>query len=107
MCGSREEPVAIAVGEGPLGLIMAMPQLLAALGRRLPEDDEPLGTAAEPPVAELVLRLSDPRIRTEAGTRRAAATAELVYQPADGAPEDRVRAVPVHRAARDRSRPRT
>jgi TIR domain len=82
-----EEPVAVVVGEGPLGLIEAMPRLLAALGAREPTDDEPLDTPAAPPVAELVLRLSDPRILAEDGTRRAAAVARLVYDPADGGPD--------------------
>ena len=81
------EPVAVAVGEGPLGLIEAMPKLLAALGVREPTDDEPLDTPAAAPVAELVLRLSDPRILVENGKRRAAATARLVYDPADGGEE--------------------
>ena len=68
----KKEPVAVEMGEGPLGLIMAMPKLLAALGVREPTDDEPLATPVAPPVAELVLRLSGPRILAEEGMRRAA-----------------------------------
>ncbi len=82
-----EEPIAVRVEEGPLGLIEAMPELLAALGVREPTDHEPLDTPAARPVAELVLRLSDPRMLAGEGTRRAAATARLVYDPADGGPE--------------------
>jgi hypothetical protein len=74
-----EEPIAVRVEEGPLGLIEAMPELLAALGVREPTDHEPLDTPAARPVAELVLRLSDPRMLAGEGTRRAAATARLVY----------------------------
>ena len=82
-----EEPIAVRVEEGPLGLIEAMPELLAALGVREPTDHEPLDTPTARPVAELVLRLSDPRMLAGEGTRRAAATARLVYDPADGGPE--------------------
>jgi hypothetical protein len=94
-----EEPIAVRVEEGPLGLIEAMPELLAALGVREPTDHEPLDTRAARPVAELVLRLSDPRMLAGEGTRRAAATARLVYDPADGRPGDRVGTLRVHRAA--------
>lgn len=82
-----EEPVAVEVGEGPLGLTRAMPQLLTALGVREPTDDAPLATPDAPPVAELGLHLSFPRIHADEGTRRAAATAKLVYTPAEGGRE--------------------
>jgi hypothetical protein len=66
---------------------MGMPKLLAALGVREPTDDEPLPTPAAPPVAELVLRLSGPRIHADEGMRRASAETRLIYNPADGGEE--------------------
>ena len=81
-----EEPVAVAVREGPTAMIEAMPAILSALGEDLPTDNEPLPTPAAPPVAELVLHLSDPRIATEDGARRATANAWLEY---DANREDR------------------
>jgi hypothetical protein len=76
-----EEPIAVRVEEGPLGLIEAMPELLAALGVREPTDHEPLDTPAARPVAELVLRLSDPRMLAGEGTRRAAAHGSAGLRP--------------------------
>jgi len=82
-----EEPVAVAVEIGPGGLSAALPALLAALGERLPTDHQPFADADAKPVAELVLKLTDPRIETAEGKRRAQATATLIYEPArPGAP---------------------
>ncbi len=66
-----EEPVAVAVQVGPGGLSAALPALLAALGERLPTDPQPFADADAKPVAELVLKLTDPRIETAEGKRRA------------------------------------
>ncbi|MBI3269407.1 MAG: CHAT domain-containing protein, partial [Planctomycetes bacterium] len=81
-----EEPLAVPIPIGPGGLGAAMPALLVALGERLPAD--PAGSAAPAeteaaPVEDLVLELTDPRIQTQDGARRATATAVLSYQPAD------------------------
>ncbi|WP_239132802.1 CHAT domain-containing tetratricopeptide repeat protein [Paractinoplanes durhamensis] len=59
-----------------------MPALLAALGQRLPTDPEPFSEPDAKPVAELVLKLTDPRLATADGKRRAQATATLIYEPA-------------------------
>lgn len=80
----NEEPLAVPVQLGPGGLAEALPEILAALGERLPTDREALQAVTPPPVADLVLELSDPRIETDAqGRRRATAIARLVYYPAE------------------------
>jgi hypothetical protein len=60
-----------------------MTDLLVALGERLPTDAGPHEDVAVRPVAELLLELTHPHVVEEAGTRRAAAEAQLVYRPAD------------------------
>jgi hypothetical protein len=75
-----EEPVAVVVG--PDGLAAAMPELLAALGERLPTDREEFTTPEAGAVEELILRLSSPRMVTQDGIRRAWAIAQLVHEPA-------------------------
>src|SRR6185436_10615718 len=77
-----EEPVAVPIELGPGGLSAALPGLLAALGERLPTDHQPFAEPDARPVEELVLKLTDPKIETEEGTRRARATATLLYEPA-------------------------
>ncbi len=77
------EPLYIFVEAGPTGLSDAVPQILTALGQQLPEDYQPSQTVAAEPVAELILELIDPHIVENEGVRRAAATAELTYHPAD------------------------
>ena len=81
-------PVAVNIKEGPGALEAAMTDLLAALGERLPTDAGPHEAVAARPVAELLLKLTDPRIIEEAGTRRAAAEAQLIYRPADRSERD-------------------
>jgi len=76
----KKEPVAITID--PDELNAALPDLLAALGKRLPTDRP---AATEPDarlLEELVLELTDPKIETQEGERRATATAKLVYEPA-------------------------
>src|SRR5262245_40400140 len=63
----------------------AWPQILAALGERLPDDYQPQQIAPQKPVEELLVKLSDPKVETIDGKRRASATATLVYEPADAA----------------------
>jgi len=77
-----EEPVAVAVEVGAGGLSGALPALLAALGKRLPTDHKRLEEVDGRPVEELVLTLTDPRIETREGKRRAQAVAMVVYEPA-------------------------
>src|SRR5262249_50867733 len=60
-----------------------MPQILAALGERLPDDYQPQQTTPQKQVEELLVKLSDPKVETIDGKRRASAMATLVYEPAD------------------------
>ena len=77
------EPVHIFVEDAPNGLNEAIPKIFAALGEQLPEDWQSGKTVEVEPVEELILELTDPQIKEQDGKRRAAATAELTYIPAD------------------------
>ncbi|HUQ31740.1 MAG TPA: TIR domain-containing protein, partial [Pyrinomonadaceae bacterium] len=79
----KEEPVGVRVPIEAGGLSEALPQILAALGERLPDDAQPAPAAITHPVEELILKLSEPRIETREGRRRAKAKAQLIYHPAD------------------------
>ncbi len=78
-----EEPVGVSVKIEVGGLSEALPQILAALGERLPDDVQPALITPTRPVEELILKLSEPRIETREGRRRAKAKAQLIYHPAD------------------------
>ena len=78
-----EEPLAVPIGLKVGGVSEALPPILAALGERLPTDRETMQAVAPRPVEELVLELREPKTRTRKGKRRVAATATLVYHPAD------------------------
>lgn len=65
-----EEPVAVPVELKTGGVSEAVPLILAAIGERLPDDVEKQFAVATKPVAELLLELQDPAIRTEDGARR-------------------------------------
>ena len=78
-----DEPVAMPVHVKVYELQQDMPRILQALGADLPTGRQGEAVVAAKPLADLVLRLSDPRFVTEAGKRRAAATAMLVYEPID------------------------
>ncbi|MCB0093710.1 MAG: toll/interleukin-1 receptor domain-containing protein, partial [Caldilineaceae bacterium] len=77
------EPLHIFVADGPTGWSEAMPKIFAALGMALPTDWETAAPVEAAPLAELVLKLTDPHIVNTDGVRRATATAELTYNPAD------------------------
>ena len=77
------EPFHIFVDDSPTGLSEAMRKIFDALGEQLPEDREPAKIVQPEPVEELILKLSDPLIKEQDGVRRAEATAELTYNPAD------------------------
>ncbi len=77
-------PLAIKIDSGPDGLQEAMPAILAAVGRGLPDDAEPALQPSEPPVSELMLVLEDPVLYTEGGVRRGSARARLEYHPIAG-----------------------
>lgn len=77
------EPLAIPIQLTPTGLSQALPAILAALGERLPDDQQPLHDVETVPIDDLLLVLRDPHIQTTDGTRRVAATATLIYEPAN------------------------
>jgi len=77
-----EEPVGVKIELKTDGVNEAMPQILTALGERLPDDHQPAPKAVSQPLEELVLKLTDPRIESIDGKRRAMATATLIYEPA-------------------------
>jgi tetratricopeptide (TPR) repeat protein len=76
-----EEPVGVRVELAPGGLTESLTDILAALGQAFPDDRKPPPAAPTTPVAELLLRLTDPLFQNEHGARHASATATLVYQP--------------------------
>ncbi|HEX5732327.1 MAG TPA: TIR domain-containing protein [Blastocatellia bacterium] len=78
-----EEPVGVRVEIKTGELSEALPDILAALGERLPTDHQPAKDSVSRPVEELILRLDDLEIETKDGKRRASAVAQLVYEPAD------------------------
>ncbi|PSB23781.1 CHAT domain-containing protein [Stenomitos frigidus] len=78
------EPLHIRVKDGPNGLDEAMPDIFAALGEQLPNHDWVAGSPIlVEPVEELLLAFTDPQMTEQDGVRRATATAELTYIPAD------------------------
>jgi tetratricopeptide (TPR) repeat protein len=72
-----DEPVAIQIKNN---LQESMPQILEALGQKLPTDFAPEVTIDEKPLEELVLKLTDPGIQETDGKKRAIATAKLIYR---------------------------
>ncbi|NIM16484.1 MAG: tetratricopeptide repeat protein [Candidatus Aminicenantes bacterium] len=78
-----KEPVGIKVQIGAGGIAEAMPQILAALGERKPDDIQPMLRPEPEPLEELVLELTDPCIVEKDGKRRAQAEARLIYFPGE------------------------
>ena len=78
-----EEPLGVKIEIDPGSLSAAMPDLLAAVGERLPTDHQPFEQPASKPVEELILELTDPKIEAHEGKHRAKAVATLIYEPAD------------------------
>ncbi|MDX2044161.1 MAG: toll/interleukin-1 receptor domain-containing protein [Acidobacteriota bacterium] len=78
-----DERLGLAIAGGANGLSDAMPQILAALGERAPDDVTPAVAADAQLLAELILELRDGRIELNEGKTRVKATATLVYEPAD------------------------
>jgi tetratricopeptide (TPR) repeat protein len=78
-----EEPLGVKIEIGPDGLSEALADIYAALGESLPDDPQEAEQPEARPLEELVLTLTDPRIETGEGKRRAAALATLEYTPAD------------------------
>ncbi len=64
-----------------------LPDLLAALGKQLPDGSNQASTVEEKPLAELLLKLYDPQeTLQDDNSRRYSARAELVYHPSDKTP---------------------
>jgi tetratricopeptide (TPR) repeat protein len=81
-----EEPLAVPVKVDEAGsLSEALPDLLAALGERLPDDRQHIVEVVPRPFEELILRLNDLKFEIFDGKRRAKGHAQLVYKPADTA----------------------
>ncbi|MFM7513370.1 MAG: CHAT domain-containing protein, partial [Cyanobium sp.] len=83
-----EEPTYIPVSSAPGGATAALHDILVALGLRLPTDQPSVLQPRPEPVEELGLELSNLRFHEEGGVRRAAANAELIYQPAAAGQEE-------------------
>ncbi|MDM8531782.1 tetratricopeptide repeat protein [Anaerolineales bacterium HSG25] len=79
--GRQAIPLAVNIDPTAGGLEAAMPELLAALGERAPNDPQSAETVISRPLAELVLRLTDPRMVEIDQKRRATANATLTYYP--------------------------
>ncbi|MDM8528649.1 tetratricopeptide repeat protein [Anaerolineales bacterium HSG24] len=79
--GRQAIPLAVNIDPTAGGLEAAMPELLAALGERAPNDPQSAETVISRPLAELVLRLTDPRMVEIDQKRRATANATLTYHP--------------------------
>ena len=81
-----EEPVGIRIELKTFGVNEALPQILAALGERLPDDKQPIQDPVARPVVELKLKLRGASIEEVGeGKWRVKATAQLIYDPADSA----------------------
>jgi tetratricopeptide (TPR) repeat protein len=79
-----EEPVGVPVGVTKAGgLAEALPDILAALGERLPDDPQRIVEVAPPPVEELVIELKDLKVDVSDNKRRGRAVAQLIYEPSD------------------------
>jgi tetratricopeptide (TPR) repeat protein len=81
---THAEPIGVRLSDGPGGVSNALPDLLAALGEKLPADKVAAVQADLALIADLILELTEPAIDTSDGKHRATAKAKLIYQPADG-----------------------
>nr|CAA6813263.1 MAG: Unknown protein [uncultured Thiotrichaceae bacterium] len=81
-----DEPVGIQVAEEPGKLDEAFAGIMAALGRRMPDDPVSDTLIQNLPTAELLLKLSRPELtRLDDGPEQLSAEAELEFIPADSA----------------------
>jgi hypothetical protein len=80
----EEEPVGVKIQLDPGQLQEALPEILAALGQRLPDDAQPANEPDAKPVAELLLKLTKPKLaQLDNGAFQLSAEAELILTPAD------------------------
>jgi tetratricopeptide (TPR) repeat protein len=90
----KDAPVATPIGLGCGNIEAALPQLLAAIGRQLPNDFQPPQAHEATPIADLLLELSELAIIEvgdgDACNRCATAHAVLIFDPpAPDAPQSR------------------
>lgn len=78
-----EEPVGVRIELKPGALSESMADILTALGEVLPTDRHPQRPPPSRPVEELLMKWSDPKIQKVDDKRRASATAQLIYEPAN------------------------
>jgi tetratricopeptide (TPR) repeat protein len=86
-----DEPVAIEIKNN---LQESMPQILAALGKMLPEDFDPERSIDDTVLEELVLKLTYPKIQETDGKKRATATANLIYKASHTNPRGDIESKP-------------
>ncbi|MEM7533212.1 MAG: CHAT domain-containing protein [Chloroflexota bacterium] len=80
----EEEPLAISIEAHFGALSEAMPDILAALGEREPEDREPSKLVDQPATDTLTLKVHQPQITdTGSGSKRASGLAQLTFEPHD------------------------
>ena len=80
----KEEPTGIKIQMETGQLQEKLPDILSALGERLPDDAEPPKAITSKPVAELLLELSRPKPnQQENGAFQLSSEAELEYIPID------------------------
>ncbi|MBF0369520.1 MAG: tetratricopeptide repeat protein [Magnetococcales bacterium] len=75
----------LAAIRGQEGVDVAMPEILAALGKQLPEGYFKPEAVDAPDIEELTLELENPRLEKLEGKERGVAEARLIYQPSGGA----------------------
>jgi tetratricopeptide (TPR) repeat protein len=81
LLGKEQLTIPIHSSDGA-GLQNALPDILTALGRRLPDDREEMVSPPEAAVDRLMLTLKDPEIYTKGGVTRGKAEATLVFHSA-------------------------
>ena len=87
-----EEPLGLTLKVAPGAVQDILPALLDGLGLSLPTDVGRSSAVEASPIADLTMELGDPCIVRSDGKHRGAATAELIYTPAEvGAREVRSR----------------
>jgi hypothetical protein len=79
----HKEPKAIQVRSSVGGIPEAIPDILSALGRRLPDDIQKIKQVPQMPLEELILELTNPQMVEIDGKLRAQATAKLKYIPSE------------------------
>ncbi|MFM8330662.1 MAG: tetratricopeptide repeat protein [Candidatus Methylumidiphilus sp.] len=79
----KDEPLYLPLSSAAGGIDAALDAILVALGKRQPADAHPEPQPQAEPLEELVLELTDLKLYTQDGKRRAQARARLIYEPAN------------------------